>query len=66
METRFHDRHERINYLKVCEVAQRIIADPALIKSARRFVERLCYPIPIRTIRIGPIHPIPIGTDPHQ
>jgi len=25
---RFHDRHEWIDYLKACEVARRIVADP--------------------------------------
>lgn len=39
MKTRFHDRHERIDYLKACEVARRIVTDPSLIVSARQFVE---------------------------
>jgi hypothetical protein len=46
VKTRFHDRHERIDYLKLCEVAQRIIADPALIESVRRFVETAMLPDP--------------------
>lgn len=44
MKARFHDRHERIDYLKACEVARRIIADPSLIESARRFVEAAMLP----------------------
>jgi hypothetical protein len=46
VKTRFHDRHERIDYLKVCEVARRIIADPSLIDTARRFVEAALLPDP--------------------
>lgn len=39
MATRFHDRHEWIDFLKVREVARRIVADPSMIDDARRFVE---------------------------
>ena len=46
VKTRFHDRHERIDYLKVCEVARRNIADPSLIESARCFVEAALLPDP--------------------
>jgi hypothetical protein len=46
VKTRFHDRHERLDYLKVCEVARRIVADPSLIESARRFVEAAMLPDP--------------------
>jgi hypothetical protein len=40
MATRFHDRHEWIDFLKVQEVARRIVADPSMIADARRFVEK--------------------------
>jgi hypothetical protein len=39
MKTRFHDRHDRIDYLKTCEVARRIVREPSLIATARDFVE---------------------------
>jgi len=39
MKTRFHDRHDRIDYLKACEVARRIVGDPSLIAEARDYVE---------------------------
>jgi hypothetical protein len=39
MKTRFHDRHDRVDYLKACEVARRIVADPSLIVEARDYVE---------------------------
>ena len=39
MKTRFHDRHDRIDYLKACEVARRIVRDPSMIAEARDFVE---------------------------
>jgi hypothetical protein len=29
MTMRFHDRHEWVDYLKACEVARRIVADPS-------------------------------------
>jgi hypothetical protein len=48
VKTRFYDRHERLDYLKVCEVARRIVADPSLIESARRFVETAMLPDPHR------------------
>ena len=35
---RFHDRHEWIDYLKACEVARRIMADPSMIHDAQHFV----------------------------
>ena len=31
MAMRFHDRHEWIDYLKACEMARRIVADPSMI-----------------------------------
>jgi hypothetical protein len=46
VKTRFNDRHERMDYLKVCEVARRIVADPSLIESARRCVEAAMLPDP--------------------
>jgi hypothetical protein len=39
MKTRFHDRHDRVDYLKACDVARRIVDDPSLIEAARHFVE---------------------------
>jgi hypothetical protein len=39
MKTKFHDRHDRIDYLKACGVARRIVQDPSLIADARDFVE---------------------------
>jgi hypothetical protein len=39
MKTCFRDRHDRVDYLKVCEVARRIVDDPLLIAAARDFVE---------------------------
>jgi hypothetical protein len=38
MATRFHDRHEWIDFLKAQEVARRIVADPSLIDDAKRFM----------------------------
>jgi hypothetical protein len=35
----FHDRHDRVDYLKACEVARCILRDPSLIADARAFVE---------------------------
>jgi len=46
MATRFHDRHEWIDYLKACEVARRLVADPSTIDDARRFMERHMVPDP--------------------
>jgi hypothetical protein len=46
MAMRFHDRHEWIDYLKAREVARRIVADPSIIKDARRFVARHMAPDP--------------------
>jgi hypothetical protein len=46
MATRFHDRHEWIDFLKVREVARRIVADPSMIDDARRFVETHMVPDP--------------------
>src|SRR5580698_4129158 len=39
MKNNFHDRHDRIDYLKACEVARRIVQDPSLIADARDFLE---------------------------
>jgi hypothetical protein len=44
MKTSFRDRHERLKYLKACETARRIIADPRLIDQARCFVEEAMAP----------------------
>ena len=39
MKTCFHDHHDRVDYLKACEVARRIMDNPSLITAARDFVE---------------------------
>ena len=44
MIPRFHDRHERLKYLKALETARRIMIDPALIDTARVFVRRAMAP----------------------
>jgi hypothetical protein len=46
MKTRFHDRHDRLDYLKVCEEARRILADASLLDEARRYVETVMLPDP--------------------
>jgi hypothetical protein len=46
MATRFHDRHEWIDFLKVQEVARRIVADPSMIADARNYVEKHMAPDP--------------------
>ena len=46
MAMHFHDRHEHIDYLKACEVARRLVADPSTIDDARRFVEIHMAPDP--------------------
>lgn len=46
MKTSFYDRHERLQYLKACETARRIVRDPSLIEQARHFVERAMAPDP--------------------
>jgi len=46
MTKRFHDRHEWITFLKACEVARRLVADPAMIDDARRFVATRMLPDP--------------------
>ena len=43
---RFHDRHEWIDFLKASEVARRILADPATIADAERFVAWRMAPDP--------------------
>lgn len=43
---RFHDRHEWIAFLKVQEIARRIVADPSMIEDARRFMQRHMRPDP--------------------
>ena len=43
---RFHDRHEWIDYLKACEVARRLVADPSMIADAQRFVAARMLPDP--------------------
>ena len=44
MATRFHDRHEWIDFLKAQEVARRIVADPSMIDDARRFIDKFMRP----------------------
>jgi hypothetical protein len=46
MKTEFRDRHDRLRYLKACETARRLRADPRLIESGRRFVEDAMAPDP--------------------
>jgi hypothetical protein len=46
MAMRFHDRHEWIDYLKACEMARRLVADPSMIDAARRFVATRMQPDP--------------------
>jgi len=46
MTIRFHDRHERIDYLKASEVARRIVADPSMIEDAKHFVATRMAPDP--------------------
>ena len=46
MKTVFYDRHERLRYLKACEIARRIVRDPRQIEQARRFVEEAMAPDP--------------------
>lgn len=46
MKTVFYDRHEWRSYVKACEVARRIVADPSLIEDAKRFLERGMAPDP--------------------
>ena len=43
---RFHDRHDWIDYLKACEVARRLVADPSMIDDARRFMAAHMQPDP--------------------
>jgi hypothetical protein len=40
VKTEFRDRHDRVDYLKACEVARRLRADPSLLESGRRFLEK--------------------------
>jgi hypothetical protein len=40
LKTSFYDSHERRAYLRMVEVARKIVDDPALIKRGRRFLER--------------------------
>jgi hypothetical protein len=44
MKTVFRDRHDRVDYLKACEEARRMVADPSVLKSARRFLEEAMAP----------------------
>src|ERR1700685_765696 len=46
MAMRFHDRHEWIDYLKACEMARRLVADPSMIADARNFVATRMLPDP--------------------
>jgi hypothetical protein len=53
MKTRFHDRHDRIDYLKVCEIARRIVREPLLIAAARDFVEAAMVADPHQGVYAG-------------
>jgi hypothetical protein len=46
MAIHFHDRHEWIDFLKACEVARRLVADPSMIVDAQRFVAKRMLPDP--------------------
>lgn len=46
MKRTFYDRHERIDYLKACEIARRVLEHPRLIDNARRWVEEVMAPNP--------------------
>jgi hypothetical protein len=46
MPPHFHDRDDRLRFLKACETARRIRENPALIESARAFVARFMAPDP--------------------
>ena len=46
MKTEFRDRHERLKYLKACEIARRVTRDPRLIEQARQFLETAMAPNP--------------------
>lgn len=46
MKTEFYDRHEHIEYLKACEIARRIVANPTLIEDARRWLTEVMAPDP--------------------
>jgi hypothetical protein len=48
MATRFHDRHEWIDFLKAQGVARRIVADRSMIDDAKRFIDRFMRPDPHR------------------
>lgn len=44
MKAVFRDRHDRIDYLKACEEARRVLADPSLLQSAREYLEAAMAP----------------------
>lgn len=44
MKAVFRDRHDRIDYLKACEEARRVLADPSLLQSAREYLETAMAP----------------------
>lgn len=46
MARHFHDRHEWVDFLKACEVARRLVADPSMIADAQRFVAARMLPDP--------------------
>ena len=46
MKTEFYDRHEHIEYLKACEIARRIMENPAIVEDARRWLEEVMAPDP--------------------
>ncbi len=46
MARRFHDRHEWIDFLKACEMARRLVADPSMVADAQRFVATRMLPDP--------------------
>lgn len=41
MKAVFRDRHDRVDSLKACEEARRLLADPSLLDQARRFVDQV-------------------------
>ena len=46
MAQKFHDRHEWVNFLKMQEVARRLVSEPSMIDGARRFIDKHMRPDP--------------------
>jgi hypothetical protein len=46
MRSVFHDRHDRLAYLKACAVARRLRAEPSLVAAGRTHLERFIAPNP--------------------